>query len=81
MAGIISILGFFVSLVYETLKGVALILRSFIVIWMFIYLFAVTLGFKGKLSADETNPNRSAVEWVLTCLVGLVPMVVVLVCS
>jgi hypothetical protein len=79
VVGIISILGFLASLIYETLNGVTLILKDFGVIWLFIYLLAITLGFKANLSAEKTSQNRSAVEWGLTCLVGLVPVAILLI--
>jgi len=77
--GIIVMPAFFTSLLYEALKGEILLLKDFAVVWLFIYLFAVTLGFKGSLSAHKTNLNRFAVEWVITCMVGLVPTVILLI--
>jgi hypothetical protein len=77
--GIMTILAFLVSLVYEALKGLIFTLKDFAIVWLFIYVFAVTLGFKGNLSAHKTILNRYAIEWVITCLVGLVPTVVLLV--
>ena len=78
-AGIIAILAFFVSLFYEALKGLIFSLKDFAIAWLFIYVFAATLGFKGNMSAHKTNLNRYAIEWVVTCLVGLLLTVVLVV--
>nr|MDO8099920.1 hypothetical protein [Candidatus Njordarchaeota archaeon] len=77
--GIIVIPAFFASLLYQILKGAILSLKDFAVVWLFIYLFAVTLGFKGNLSAHKSNLNRFAIEWVITCMVGLLPTVILII--
>jgi hypothetical protein len=77
--GIMAIFAFFISLFYEALKGLIFSLKDFAIAWLFIYIFAATLGFKGNMSAHKANLNRYAVEWVTTCLVGLLPTVILVV--
>jgi hypothetical protein len=77
--GIVTLPIFFASFLYEALTITILSLKDFAVTWLFIYLFAVTLGFKGNLNAHKTNLNRFAIEWVITCMVGLLPTVILLI--
>nr|MDO8135320.1 hypothetical protein [Candidatus Njordarchaeum guaymaensis] len=79
VVGVIGILAFLASLLYEALTGAILSLKNFGVTWLFIYVFAVTLGFKGNLDAHKNNLNKFAIEWVITCMVGLLPIFILLI--
>ena len=79
VVGIITISAFFASLMYEVLTRSTLTLKDFAVTWLSIYVFAVTLGFKGNLSAHKTNLGKLAIEWVVTCIVGLLLAAIVVV--
>lgn len=69
--GIVSLAGFIVFTAYILISHGGLTLRRFAVDWAFIYVFAVTLGFRGSLADHKERMRRFAVEWVFTCIVGL----------
>lgn len=78
IVGIVSIVGFLVALLYNQLVGFGSALRGFALSWLFIYVFAATLGFRGNLDAHKDDLRRFSFEWIVACLVGIALMVFVL---
>lgn len=81
IVGIISIVGFIVTLLFNQIVGVGSALRGFALSWLFIYLFAVALGFRGSLDAHRDALRRFSIEWVIACIVGALLTVFVLIVS
>lgn len=71
IVGILSMIGFLGFAAYVVISPSGLTPRRFAVVWSFIYVFAVTLGFKGNLDAHKDRLRGFVIEWVLGCLVGL----------
>jgi len=78
LVAVVSIIGFLGFTVYIGISHGGLTPRRFAVDWSLIYVFAVTLGFKGNLADHKERLRRFAIEWVLTCIVGLLLGAVVL---
>jgi hypothetical protein len=76
---IISLLGFLGFSAYILISHVGLTQRRLAVDWSLIYVFTVTLWFKGSLADHKGRMRRFVVEWVVTCLVGLLVGAVVLI--
>lgn len=79
VVGIISLIGFLVSIVYIGISHGGLTPRRFAVAWSLIYVFAVTLGFKSNLADHKDRKRRFEIEWVITCSIGLLLGAVLLV--
>jgi hypothetical protein len=71
VVGVVSIIGFLGFAVYIGVSHGGLTPRRLAVAWSLIYVFAVTLGFKGNLADHKERMRRFAIEWVLTCVVGV----------
>jgi hypothetical protein len=71
VVGIISIIAFLGFAGYIGISHGGLTPRRFAVAWSLIYVFAVTLAFKGNLPDYKDRKRRFAAEWVMTCVVGL----------
>jgi hypothetical protein len=71
VVGILTGLGFLGLAVYVEISHGGLTLRKFAVAWSVLYVFAVTLGFKGNLETHKDRLRGFVVEWVIACLVGL----------
>ncbi len=79
IVGILSIIGFLGFLLYMQVSGAGLSARGFALAWLLIYIFAVTLGFKGNLSAHKDSVRRFVMEWLIACIVGLLLAAVLLI--
>ena len=79
LVGILSLIGFLGFSIYVVISHGGLTLRRFAVDWSLIYVFAVTLGFKGNLADHKERMRRFVIEWVLSCLVGLLLGLLVLI--
>jgi len=79
VVGIISIIAFLGFAAYIVVSHGGLTPRRFAVAWLLIYVFAVTLGFKGSLADHKEGMRRFALEWVFVCAVGVFLASVVLV--
>jgi hypothetical protein len=71
IVGIISIGGFIAIVLFNQIVGIGSALRGFALSWLFIYLFAVALGFRGNLDAHRDALRRFLIEWIIACLVGV----------
>lgn len=71
IVGIISIMGFLAVILYSQLLGAGFSLRVFALAWSFIYLFTVTLGFRGSIDAHKDALRRFTLEWAIACVVGM----------
>lgn len=71
VVGILSLIGFLSFVIYVGISPGGLTPRRFAVTWSLLYVFAVTLGFKGNLDAHKGGLRRFAIEWVVACAVGL----------
>jgi hypothetical protein len=79
IVSVISMVGFIATLVFNQTIGVGSALKGFALSWLFIYLFAVSLGFRGNLDAHRDALRRFSVEWIIACLVGALLTVFVLI--
>lgn len=71
IVGILSMIGFLGFAVYVGILHGGLTPRRFAVVWSLIYVFVVTLGFKGNLDAHKDRLRGFVIEWVFACIVGL----------
>jgi hypothetical protein len=76
--GIISIVVFFATLLFNEVVGVGSSIKGFALSWLFIYIFAATLGFRGGLDAHNDTLRKYLIEWIIACLVGALLAVFVL---
>jgi hypothetical protein len=68
---IISLAGFLSTFLYAEISSSGLTLRKFAVIWLFIYLFGITLGFRGSIDTHKDGLRRLAIDWIIACLTGI----------
>ncbi|WXG45649.1 MAG: hypothetical protein WED05_02975 [Candidatus Atabeyarchaeum deiterrae] len=69
---ILSIVAFAAGCVYVLLSESGLTLRKFAAVWLFAYVLAVTLGFKGSIESHKDGLTRFAVEWLIACGAGTI---------
>jgi hypothetical protein len=71
VVSILAGIGFLGLVVYVEVSHGGLTPRRFAAVWSVLYVFAVTLGFKGNLETHKDRLRGFAIEWVIACLVGL----------
>jgi membrane protease YdiL (CAAX protease family) len=79
VVGILSIIGFLGISLYILFSSAGLSARKFAAAWLLIYVFAVTLSFKENLRAHKDRLRRFAIEWLITCIVGMLLAAVLLI--
>ena len=78
---VISIVVFLATLLLDQIGRLGSSLRGFALSWLFIWIFAATLGFRGGLDAHKDALRKYMIEWIIACLVGALLSIFVLLVS
>jgi hypothetical protein len=71
VVGVISVAAFIVMVILNQIIGIGSGLKGFALSWLFVYVFAATLGFRGSLDSHKDALRRFLTEWIVACLVGV----------